>query len=573
MIPSQTINLTPSDSGPGSVGHLTRRVFAYALFFSLMITILNMAVPVNMFAMYSLVVPSQDTGNAVVITGGVLVLLALLAGVLYLRSRMMVDFGGIIDRELSPKIIGGMLQDAARQQQRSRGDSMGDLSRIRNFLGSPLVFAYFETLLAPVKLLVVYLLSPLLALVAVLALLVVVLLTWRLQKLTGQPLKDASALAVGNNSFLQECLRNLEAVKSMGMVSPLVRRWQKSQDGVLALQFSASEQAGVLSALTKTITMSMSILMLGIGAFLVITSPDITPIAVIIASMMAGQMMGPAHQAISGWNSLQEVLLSYGRLKELLAELDRSPPRMELPPPEGRLTAEQLSYAVPGQILLQGVSFDLNPGEFLGIIGPMAAGKTTLARLLTGVVSPQGGKVRLDGADMHIWDQSNLGPHLGYLPQEVELFPGTIGENITRMAAPDREQLEAALRRSGLEETVKRLPDGLETVIEERGGNLPGGLRQRIGLARALYGSPRLVILDEPDANLDEDGRRCLILALDELKRLKSTVVMVTHRVSLLKQADKILVLTQGRPVLYGPAAEVWAKLTPANKTRAIGER
>ena len=275
-------------------------------------------------------------------------------------------------------------------------------------------------------------------------------------------------------------------------------------------------------------------------------------------------MLGPLHRAISSWSNLQEVLGSYEKLKELFSQLEQTPSRLELPPPEGRLNVEQISYAVPGQVLLQGVSFELQAGEFLGIIGPMAAGKTTLARLLTGVVLPSAGKIRLDGADMHIWDQTNLGRYLGYLPQEVELFPGTIKENIARLAEyPDEGQLTAAVRRAGLEGIVERLPEGLETVIEDRGGNLPGGLRQRVGLARAMYGDPRLVILDEPDANLDRDGRRALQLTLRELRESGVTVVMVTHRVSLLQEADKILVLKQGRVAIYGPASSVWAKLTP----------
>lgn len=539
---------------------LTRHVVGRTLLFSLVTGVLRLAVPINMLAMYSIVIPSQDARNAYVITG--MALGALLAmGLLELvRSRLMIRYGVAVNQELSDKVLAGMLRDAAEMHPQGFSEAMGNLQKVRNFVSSPAVFAFFDCLHAPPLLIIVFLIHPLMGITALIAIVCVVLLTWKMEKGSKAPLKQANALAGKNNSFLQECLRGRAAIQAMGMTRAVARIWREGQDKVLALQSGASDQTGRLSAMSKLVTMGNSVMLFGIGAHLVINSP-MGAGNVLLAVIIAGQAINPLHQAMSNWTNFQDARRAYDNLKDLLAASSEQAERMELPPPKGALTLEQLVFALPGQAILRGVSISLNPGEFLGIIGPMAAGKTTLARLLTGVIKPTSGTIRLDGADMYNWDQTRLGRYLGYLPQEVELFPGTIRENIARMAEPDEESLARAASMADLESTLATQPQGLDTMIAEGGANLPGGLRQRIGLARALYGGPRLIILDEPDANLDHEGRTALMAALAELKRRQVTVVMVTHRVSLISRSDKLLVLQQGVPVQYGPTQDVLAKL------------
>ncbi|WP_084604614.1 type I secretion system permease/ATPase [Desulfonatronum thioautotrophicum] len=539
---------------------LTRQVFGRTLLFSFVAGVLRLAVPINMLAMYSIVIPSKDPLNAYVITGAALGALLAMGMLELIRSRLMIRYGVAVQRDLSDKVLSGMLRDSAEMHSQGFSEAMGNLQKVRNFVSSPAVFALFDCLLSPFLLLIVFLIHPIMGLTALIAIGCVALLAWRMEKGSKVPLKQASSLAGKNNSFLQDCLRGRHAIQAMGMTRSVSGLWRRDQDKILALQSEASDKAGRLSAMSKLVTMGNTVVLFGIGAHLVISSP-LGAGNVLMAVIIAGQAIMPLHQAISNWTNLQEARQAYGNLKELLALSAEQAERMELPPPKGALDLEQLVFALPGQSILRGVSLSLEPGEFLGVIGPMAAGKTTLARLLTGVIRPTSGTIRLDGADMYNWDQTRLGKFLGYLPQEVELFPGTISENISRMAEPDPEFLDRAAAMSGLDSALLGQPDGLDTVIAEGGANLPGGLRQRIGLARALYGNPRLIILDEPDANLDQAGRDALLAALAELKRRQVTVVMVTHRVSLIVRSDKLLVLQQGAPVQYGPTQDVLAKL------------
>lgn len=539
---------------------LSRSVFGRTMLFSFVAGILRLAVPANMLAMYSIVIPSKDAHNAYVITAAALGALLVMGLLELVRSRLMIRYGVAMNRDLSDKILSGMLKDAAELSSRGFSEAMNNLHKVRNFVSSPAVFAFFDCLLTPVLLLIVFLVHPVLGLTALVAIIAVVLLTWKMDTSTKAPLKKANVLTGRNNFFLQECLRGRAAVQAMGMTGAVSRIWREDQDKALAVQSGSSDRAGRLTALSKLLTIGMPVLMLAVGAYLVINSP-LGPGMIIIGAIIASQAIMPLHQAMSNWTNLQEARRAYGDLKDVLAAADQDVPRLPLPAPEGALSLEQVVFALPGQAILRGVSLSLEPGEFLGVIGPMAAGKTTLARLLTGVIRPSSGTIRLDGADMFSWEQTRLGRYLGYLPQEVELFPGTVRENIARMGQPEEAALADACALAGLDQVVQTLPQGLDTMLEDGGSNLPGGLRQRIGLARALYGAPRVVILDEPDSNLDEQGVAALTSALAELKGRRITVVMITHRVSLITRSDRLLVLQQGMPVHYGPTAEVLAKL------------
>jgi len=362
------------------------------------------------------------------------------------------------------------------------------------------------------------------------------------------------------NSFAQECVRNAQAAQAMGMQPQLAARWRGLQDGVIVDQTEASEKAGIHSGVIKSIGWIMQALLMGVGTYLIIAG-DIHPGLMIIAVIIAGRVIMPMQVVVDGWEQYQNARDAFDRLRQFWANLETQAPKLELPRPEGRLRAESLVYGLGGKVILKGISFDLDPGQTLGIIGPSGAGKTTLARLITGSVPAANGVLRLDGADMHQWEQDSLGRYIGYLPQDVELFAGTIAGNISRFQAVEREAVRQAARRAHVDEIIMALPEGYDTVLEERGQNLPGGLRQRIGLARALFGDPRLLILDEPDASLDQKGLEALEQAIQMARQEKISLVLVTHRQKLLRLTDKLLMLKDGQVGLYGPTQQVLQKL------------
>uniref|UniRef100_UPI0025C2FE23 ATP-binding cassette domain-containing protein n=1 Tax=Desulfonatronospira sp. TaxID=1962951 RepID=UPI0025C2FE23 len=327
----------------------------------------------------------------------------------------------------------------------------------------------------------------------------------------------------------------------------------------------ASEKAGIHSAITKSMGWIMQVLLMGVGFSLMLRG-EIDSAMAIIAVIIAGRVIMPMQMAVNGWEDYQNAKDAFLRLKSYLEGLEQKDQEvsLELPEPKGHLKAESLVYAHGGKPIIKGVSFDLQAGQTLGLIGPSGAGKTTLARVMTGAVRPQNGILRLDGADMHQWDQEQLGKHIGYLPQDVELFAGSIFQNIARFQEASMEAVQEAAARTGLERIIASLPQGYETLLEERGINLPGGLRQRIGLARALFGNPRILILDEPDASLDQDGIEALADILKRSREEGKTLILVTHRPKLLQFTHQLLMLKNGQVAMYGPTRQVLQKLMPA---------
>ncbi|MDR3299223.1 MAG: type I secretion system permease/ATPase [Candidatus Accumulibacter sp.] len=384
------------------------------------------------------------------------------------------------------------------------------------------------------------------------------------KRASGPPLAKANNASSQAQNFIQAALRNGEAVQAMGMASGLRQHWLTLQEEMLMNQAQASDQGSVYSTLSKYVQLISSSLMLGIGSWLIISGSFAGSSGLMLmASIIAGRALAPLVQVITGWRNVANTQEALERLEALLAKIPARPPGLPLPPPTGLLQVEQVAATAPGAAvtLLHNISFAIPSGKTLAVVGPSASGKTSLAHLLVGVWPCATGKVRLDGVDVFTWNKQELGPYLGYLPQDVALFEGSIAENIARFGPPDPEKVEQAARRAGLHDYLLSLPQGYETEVGAEGVVLSGGTRQRVGLARALYGNPRFVVLDEPNASLDDAGEAALLRTLTDLRAAGVTVVLITHRTSLLGLADLMLVLIEGEAKLFGPRNEVLAAL------------
>ncbi|MFW5971317.1 MAG: type I secretion system permease/ATPase [Desulfovermiculus sp.] len=536
---------------------------------SVFVVLLTLSMPFSMIMLFRWVIPSESISSIKVIAS------AALAGLLFmtvfdvLRFALLRRFALYLNNTLGEKILLGMFKDRAKQQKGEHSSAMNDLSRVRSFLTSPTSTAFLDAMISPLQLAIVFFISPLMGVLALLCILIILGTKFLGRKGTRELLRSANQRFARANAFAQECVYNSQAVQAMGMQPQVISRWRSMQDEMVRDQTEASEKAGIHSASTKSMGWIMQVLLMGVG-FSLILSGQLGSGFAIIAVIIAGRVIMPMQMVVNGWEEYQNAKDAFARLKEFLSELrsQEEETKLELPRPEGRLKAESLVYGLGGKPIIKGISFDLEPGSTLGLIGPSGAGKTTLARLLTGAVRPQSGVLRLDGADMHQWDQDRLGPFVGYLPQEVELFAGSIGQNIARFQEAEQELVEKAAVLAGVHETIVKLPDGYDTVLEEQGQNLPGGLRQRIGLARAMFGDPRLIILDEPDASLDQAGLQALQEILHKAKEQKITLILVTHRQKLLLYTDKLLMLKSGQVSLYGPSKQVLQKLLPQSQKK-----
>lgn len=444
---------------------------------------------------------------------------------------------------------------------------LGDLSTIRQFVTGNGLFAFFDVPWLPIYLLVAFLFHPILGFFTLAGILLLFGLAFWNEVATKKQLSEANQLAASAGNYANNTLQNAEVIESMGMLNNLQKRWYVLQQKIIVLQAEASDKNGRISALTRFIRISWQSMSLGVGAILVIEN-QITGGVMIACSIVLGRAMAPVEQAIGTWKQLSGVRSSYTRLNKLLQEYPAKSLPMDLLAPEGALTVEHISVAPPGtkQFTLRNVTLNLEPGEILGVIGPSASGKSTLARALVGVWQPQQGTVRIDDADIQQWSRERLGVHMGYLPQDIELFNGSVAENIARFNDIDSEQVIAAAKLAGVHEMILHLPKGYDTYLGAGGFGLSGGQKQRIGLARAVYGMPALIVLDEPNSNLDDQGEAALVSALLALKSGKSTVVLITHRPSIVASVDKLLLLKDGIPQLFGPRDQVLQSIANARK-------
>ncbi|AHC82063.1 MULTISPECIES: type I secretion system permease/ATPase [Pseudomonas] len=544
---------------------LRRSFFALAAF-SGVINVMMLTPAIYMLQVYDRALVSRNVTTLTMLTLLVIGLFMLMSALEMVRTRVLIRVGNFLDMDLNRRIFSAAFERNLSRAGGNPAQALQDLTQVRQFLTGNGLFAFFDAPWTPIYLLVCYLIHPLLGLVTLIGSLILVGLAYLTEKATQKPLAEANQAALSSASYANNNLRNAEVIEAMGMLPAIGKRWFQGHLRILQMQTLASDRAAIISSTGRFVRITLQSVILGAGALLAIEG-KITPGMMIACSILTGRALAPVEQVIAAWKQLQGSRSAWGRLNDLLHDYPQRPPSMSLQRPMGMLAVENVVAGAPGtsNSIVRGVSFSLVPGESLGIIGPSASGKSTLARLLVGVWPTQAGKVRLDGADIFTWNKAELGPWLGYLPQDVELFEGTIAENIARFAEVDSEAVIRAARSSGVHDMILRFPQGYDTRLAADGSPLSGGQKQRIALARALYGEPNLVVLDEPNANLDDVGEKALVDALAELKARGATVILISHRPNVLCAVDKVLMLRDGAVHMLGSRDEVFAALRKAS--------
>jgi ATP-binding cassette subfamily C protein/ATP-binding cassette subfamily C protein EexD len=529
--------------------------------FSLVVNLLQLSTSLYMMQVYDRVLGSRSVDTLIFLTLITIAALVVLAVLDAARGQILQRCAVWAEQTVAPETFVRAIEAQLRGRP-YRMQALRDLAVCRAVFGSPAVLTLYDVPWVPVYLGVIFILHPLLGWVATGGAAVLFALTLLNEAMTARLLRRAAGAGQALQQRNESILRNAEVIDSMGMLPAMLRRWRLGVAEALPDQQRAADRGGLVLVATRFVRMSMQVAILGVGAWLVLRS-ELTSGAMIAASIIMSRAVAPVEQMIGAWKQLVAGRAAWRRLSGFLAEARLRGRGLVLPDPQGRLSVDRVSYGFPGQrtMLIKGVSFTVDPGEVLALVGPSAAGKTTLVRLLTGTIAPASGAVRLDGAELGQWQRDAFGRHLGYLPQDVELFAGTVFDNIARMqhAAPD-EVFDAA-RLAGCHEMILQLPDGYETEIGEGGAHLSGGQRQRIALARALFGDPRLVILDEPNSNLDGAGEAALVDALVALRARGATIVLVSHRPNLVSAADRVLMLRDGAIEMLGRREEVLKRL------------
>ncbi|EJN21548.1 MULTISPECIES: type I secretion system permease/ATPase [unclassified Pseudomonas] len=531
--------------------------------FTALINVLMLVPSIYMLQVYDRVLSSQNETTLVMLSLMVVGFFAFIGLLEVIRSFIVIRIGSQLERRFNLRVYQAAFERNLFKGEGNAGQSLGDLTHIRQFVTGPALFAFFDAPWFPVYLFVIYLFNVWLGVLATAGALLLIALACLNEYMTKKPLGDAAGFSQKSSQLATSHLHNAETIQAMGMLGSLRKRWFQVHSRFLGLQNQASDTGAVISSLSKTLRLCLQSLVLGLGALLVIKG-DMTAGMMIAGSILMGRVLSPIDQLIAVWKQWSGAKLAYRRLDALLQAFPPSDEAMALPAPKGQITFEQVSAGPPGQraATLHMVNFNLGAGEVLGVLGASGSGKSTLARVLVGVWPTLGGIVRLDGADIHRWNRDQLGPYIGYLPQDIELFSGSIAENIARFSEADPQKVVAAAQQAGVHEMILRLPQGYDTQLGEDGSGLSGGQKQRVALARAMYGTPSLVVLDEPNSNLDTVGEAALASAIAALKAQGTTVVLVTHRSSVLAQADKLLVLNDGRLQAFGPSQDVLKALS-----------
>lgn len=487
------------------------------------------------------------------------------------RAAALYWSGKILDGRMGPLAIHKLIEGASRPYLKSNIHASRDVSLLRGFLTGNGIFALFDAPWLPIYLIIIYLLHPLLGICATVGALIYFVLAMLNERLTREPTEKMLLTSRTASRYIDAAVRNAEVVVGMGMEKGVVSRWNELNSQVQADSAKLAVTSSRMGALVRALRSGMQVVMLGLGAWLVIAD-NVSPGVMVAGTILLSKAFQPVELLITGWKSLIEARGAWHRLSQQAEASQEPESELSLPKPTGRLDVERVVFGgSPGKpAFIKGIAFSLQAGELLGVIGPSASGKTTLARLILGIWKPQAGCVRLDGADTSQWPRHELGPHVGYLPQDVELFSGTVAENIARMGAVDSQTVIHAAQQANAHEMILRLPGGYETQIGEGGATLSGGQRQRLGLARALFGEPQLVVLDEPNANLDRDGETALAAALAQLKQRGATVVLIGHRPAMMAQTDKIAVIKDGQLEAFGPTHEILAKYSPSRAVEPV---
>lgn len=551
-----------------------RPALAVAALFSFFANLLILTVPLYMLQVFDRVLASRSEDTLVMLTiiaAGALLVLAILEG---LRARLQLRIGLWLSRLLGPLLLVQAVERAALAAEPGSGEGLRQLGALRNLLAGPALFHLLDAPWMPVYIGIVFLLHPWLGAIAAAGALLLFALALAAEVGTRGPLRKAGAAASRLYARADAQLQRAQVIEAMGMLPALARDWERDNDAVQDLHRQAGDRAGLLAAAGKFIRPAVQIAVIAAGVVLVLRG-EITAGVMIAAAILMARALAPMEQMIGSWKSIVDLREARRRLEHLLQLPPVRRDGLRLPAPRGRLEVENATVLAPGsrKPLLHNIRFRLEPGECLGVIGPTAAGKSSLAKLLVGLWPAQSGAARLDGADVFGWSRADLGPHIGYMPQEVALLDGSVRKNIARMGDADDEAVMAAAQLAGIHEMILRLPQGYDTEIGEGGFRLSGGQAQRIALARALFGDPRLLVLDEPSASLDADGEKALIAALGHARALGITCVVIAHRVSTLAEVDKLLLLRDGRVAAFGEREEIMAQLQPEKAARQIGRR
>ena len=546
------------------------KVFWTVGIFTAFINLLMLVPSIYMLQVYDRVLPSRNEITLLMLTLIMLGMFGMMSLLEYVRSMVVIRIGSQLDMRLNTRIYTAAYEANLKNGSSDAGQMLSDLTNVRQFLTGSALFAFFDAPWFPIYLLVIFLFNPWLGLFALVGSLLLIALAVINEVVSKKPLADASRLSIMSSNLASTNLRNAEVIEALGMLPNLKGRWFGLHQRFLNSQRIASERASRVTSITKFVRLSLQSLVLGLGGWLAIDG-HITPGMMIAGSILMGRTLAPIEQVINVWKSWSSAKLAYQRLVRLL---EQHPPRgtgMSLPRPEGVISVEGVT-ATPlgskGSAVLHNVNFAIQPGDVLGIIGPSASGKSTLARLLVGIWPVSEGIVRLDNADIYQWNKDELGPYIGYLPQDIELFAGSIAENIARFNELDSLKVIEAAKLAGVHELILRFPNGYDSVIGSGGAGLSGGQKQRIGLARALYGDPSLIVLDEPNSNLDDAGERALNQAITFLKQRNKTVILITHRTNLLAMTNKLLLLVNGNVNAFGPTQQVLQALANAQKAQ-----
>lgn len=543
---------------------------AAAIAFSFAINILNLALPLYSLQIYDRVLQSGSGATLFLLTLAAIGAMAALALLDDVRARLLVNMGIRFDNRLSSRLFALQLESAAGGRGQENGQVLRDLDTLRGVVTGSGTLALLDLPWTIIYIGICFLLHPVLGLTVLVSTLCLIALAVFNQVSVNQPLADSNASGNKSYALTDTAIRHVEPIQAMGMLPDILNRWRDVRFQFMGRQAVASYRNARIASLIRFFRMVVQVAIMGIGAWLVVAH-EMSAGSLFAATMLTSRALVPIDQVVGVWRQLSQGLSAFLRLQTAFAVPSR-PVAMAMPHPEGNLSVEHVTFRVTGveAPVVNDVSFDLAAGESLGLVGPSGAGKSMLARLLVGIIKPSSGIVRLDGADVYTWDRSGFGHAVGYLPQDTALMPGTVRDNIARFGNAAPEEIVDVARRVGVHDMILRLPNGYDTQVGEGGTHLSGGQRQRIALARALLGKPRLLVLDEPNSNLDGDGEDSLRQTLTILKKEKVSIVLIAHRPSLLTGVDKLLILAGGRVAKFGPMVHVMPHLIPATSIGAV---
>jgi PrtD family type I secretion system ABC transporter len=536
---------------------------AVAFGFSLVSNLLYLAMPLYTYQVYGRIMVSQNQASLWGLTIVTLFVFAISSAIDDFRARILINYGVALDQRVSGRVFTGLFDAAVRGDPGARAQALRDLDQFRQSLTGIAAAAFFDVPWIPVFLVVLFMIDPLVGVVTVASALLLFGLAVAQAKATQSALKEANEAALKSYSFTDAALRNGEVVRAMGMLPTLGQAWARHRAVTIERGAAAAEASNMYTDMIKAVRMGAQVLIVAVGAYLILKGKIHS--GMLFANMiLASRALQPIEKIVGSWDPLNNMVRAYERLNALLTRAEPPTTATSLPRPQGKLSVEGVNFAPPGmqKLVLANVNFAVDPNEVLGIIGPSGAGKSTLARLLVGIWKPLNGVARLDGADVFSWDRADFGRYVGYLPQDTELFAGTVRNNIARFRADvtDEDVVKAA-QLAGVHDLILRMPKGYDTDVGEGGVVLSAGQRQRVGLARAMLGEPAFVVLDEPNASLDAEGEEALMRAIDAMKAWGGTVVIISHKPSVFRAADKMLVLREGRVELFGPRDQVMARL------------